>query len=204
MDELLLTVVVYELQLLLLVTNFCFSGCPVYRGLWGVRSFSFTVSAFRSVEGACCSRCRNRTICCFDYPHCSQRNLLAGFLSAFSGDSAQYCANRIHSVNNIGVQPLPLKNNANLKVSVSPIGFFQNTACISLGHRSFNNSRRRVRHLLLRKKKKKALTVHFECGHSTCVVLLIKSDCNSQNSKLHPICSIQSFAFMSKLSTLVG
>ena len=44
MDELLLTVVVYELLLLLLVTNsifylvapkgaFCFSGCPVYRGL---------------------------------------------------------------------------------------------------------------------------------------------------------------------------
>ena len=47
MDELLLTVVVYELLLFLLVTNFfflvapkgafCFSGCPVYRGLWGVR-----------------------------------------------------------------------------------------------------------------------------------------------------------------------
>ena len=48
MDELLLTVVVYELLLFLLVTNFfflvapkgafCLSGCPVYRGLWGVRS----------------------------------------------------------------------------------------------------------------------------------------------------------------------
>ena len=60
---------------------------------------------------------------------------------------------RIHSVNNIGAQPLPMKNNGNLNVSVSPIGFFQNTACISLGHsfneknafpfRSFNNSLRR-------------------------------------------------------------
>ena len=49
MDELLLIVVVYDLLLLLLVTNFfvylvapkgafCFSGCPVYRGQWGVRS----------------------------------------------------------------------------------------------------------------------------------------------------------------------
>ena len=48
MDELLLTVVVYELLLFLLVTiffflvapkgAFCFSGCPVYRGLWGARS----------------------------------------------------------------------------------------------------------------------------------------------------------------------
>ena len=51
MDKLLLIVVVYDLLLLLLllVTNFffyfvapigafCFSGCPVYRGHWGVRS----------------------------------------------------------------------------------------------------------------------------------------------------------------------
>ena len=48
--------------------------------------------------------------------------------TAFCADSAQYCANRIHSGNNIGVQPLPMKNNANLNVSVAPIGFFQNTA----------------------------------------------------------------------------
>ena len=49
MDELLLIVVVYDLLLLLLVTNFFvylvapkgafwFSGCPVYRRHWGVRS----------------------------------------------------------------------------------------------------------------------------------------------------------------------
>ena len=47
MDELLLTVVVYELLLFLLDKlfflvapkgAFCFSGCPVYHGLWGVRS----------------------------------------------------------------------------------------------------------------------------------------------------------------------
>ena len=85
MDELLLTGVGYALLFLLLVTNFffflvapkgavCFSGCPGYRGLWGVRSSgimsSFIAWACRSDEEACCNRCRNRTICCFDYPHC--------------------------------------------------------------------------------------------------------------------------------------
>ena len=37
MNELLLIVVVYDL-LLLLLGAFCFSGCPVYRRHWGVRS----------------------------------------------------------------------------------------------------------------------------------------------------------------------
>ena len=56
------------------------------------------------------------------------------FFSAFCVDSAQYCANRIYSVNNVGGQPLPMKNNASLNVSMSPIGFFQKIVCISLGH----------------------------------------------------------------------
>ena len=87
-----------------------------------------------------------------------------------------------------------MQNNANLNVSVAPIGFYQNTACISLGH-SFNEKKRvsiqifqqfplSVRHLLLRKKVY-FLTVHFESGHSTCVVVVIESDLNSLNGDIY-------------------
>ena len=95
MDEQQVTFVVYELLLLLLITNFfylvapkgafclvsvlfaCFLGHSVFLN----HHLSFTVSAFRSDEGACCSPHRNRTTFCFAYPHCSQRNLFGGLFS---------------------------------------------------------------------------------------------------------------------------
>ena len=138
---------------------FCLVGvlfaCFLGRSVFWDHHLSFTVSVFRSDEGACCSPHRNRTTSCFAYSHAlfTTKSIWRALLSAFCGDSAQYCANKIHSVNNVGAQPLLMKNNASLKVSVSPIGFFQKTACISLGHsfkekkafpfRSFNNCLRR-------------------------------------------------------------
>ena len=95
MDEQQVTIVVYELLLLLLITNFFYLVAPkgafclvgvlfaCFRGRSVILNhhLSFTVSVFRSDEGACCSPHRNRTTCCFAYPHCSQRNLFGGLFS---------------------------------------------------------------------------------------------------------------------------
>ena len=53
--------------------------------------------------------------------------------SAFCCDSAQNWASMIHLEINVGPHPLPIENSNNLKLSSSPLGFFQKISCISFG-----------------------------------------------------------------------
>ena len=46
---------------------------------------------------------------------------------------AQCCEVRIHFAIISGEQPLPIKNNKSLKVSLSPAGLFQKICCMSVG-----------------------------------------------------------------------
>ena len=46
---------------------------------------------------------------------------------------AQCCDVKIHFAITSGEQPLPMKNNKSLKVSLSPVGFFQKSCCMSVG-----------------------------------------------------------------------
>ena len=45
----------------------------------------------------------------------------------------QCCDVRIHFAIISGEQPLPMKNNKSLKVSLSPAGLFQKIRCMSVG-----------------------------------------------------------------------
>ena len=116
-------------------------------------------------------------------------------------------ANRIHSVNNVGAQPLSMKNNASLKVSVSPIGFFQKTACISLGHsfkekkafpfRSFNNCLRRSDTSFFERKR---ISSRYILSAAILLVSLLcstESDYNSLNSDIYTTIP---YKFMSHLN----
>ena len=63
---------------------------------------------------------------------CTTKSICLALFSPLLCD-AQCCGVSIHFAMTFGEQPLPMKNNKSLKVSLSPVGFFQKSYCMLVG-----------------------------------------------------------------------
>ena len=97
--------------------------------------YSILVEEGRWDKDAFCGQDRNKTKCELWSPRCLKRSLyIAGLSSRQWYCVAQSCDNIIHLYNRYGAQPFPRRKRTSWNVSLSPMGFFQNFNCMSMGH----------------------------------------------------------------------
>ena len=97
--------------------------------------YSILVEEGRWDKDAFCGQDRNKTKCGLWSPRCLKRSLFAGLSSRrWYWCVAQSCDNIIHLFNRYGTQPFPRRKRTSWNVSLSPMGFFQNFNCMSMGH----------------------------------------------------------------------